>query len=242
MKKWMKFTVLTLVFVFLGTLSFAARERAYGVGEFEGGLLTDEKLKDAIQSAVDKFEGWMYEGVPSGYVTKTDDYYLQPYADGEDRTAAVYVGPDYRAYVLRGPIYEQLETVGGWNTLGRPLSDAYEKDGVWYQNFERGYVTAGETGKARFVAGQKVDDKGVAFSTDGSDAGTSSTGTGSATDRPQDSTDGSMQSPSEMISDVVSDVTDMAEEVSSHWGAWVFVILLILAIVVLAVYWFLKRK
>ena len=238
MKKWIRITALALGLVFLSALPFYAQKTEYGVGESEGGLLNDGRLKEAIQSAVDKFEQWMYEGVPSGYVTKTDDYYLQPYADGEDRTAAVYVGPDYKAYVMRGPIYDQIESVGGLETLGRPRSDAYEKDGVWYQDFERGYVTAETDGKARFIKDQHVDNNGTVVSTDGTGTGASSGTENASTDR----TAGTLSSPSEMISDVVSNVTDAAEKAASGWGAWVFVILLILAITVLTVYWFLKRK
>lgn len=243
MKKTIRIFALALVIVLFAAIPFAAQKTDYQIGESEGGLLNDGKLKDAIQKAVDKFEDWMYEGVPSGYVTQTDDYYLQPFTDGEDKTAAVYVGSDYNSYVMRGPIYEQLESVGGFKTMGRPRSDAFEVNGKWYQNFENGYASVDDSGKAVFVQGSQVDDKGtVSPSTDSqnSNGSASSAGTDSTndtTDRTDTNTD-SMSSPSEMVSDVVSDV----EQAAPRWGMWIFIILLLLAVGILAVYWFLKRK
>ena len=232
MKKNIKITLLAVLFVFFAAVPFGAQKTEYQIGEAEG-LLTDGKVKEAFQKAVDKFKDWMYEGVPSGHVTKTDDYYMQTYTDGEDVSAAVYVGPDYRSYVFRGPIYEQLESVGGMKKLGAPRSDAYEVNGVWYQNFENGYVTVSKTGKAGFVEGKRVDEKGNVTTDTDSDSGTSSTDP--LTDR---ETDSSMSSPSQMLSNAVSDV----EEGVSRWAPGVLVALLILAAIVILVYWFLKRK
>jgi hypothetical protein len=48
----------------------------------------------------------------------------------------------------------------------------------------------------------------------------------------------SVSSPSDVVSDVVSDV----EQAAPKWGMWIFIILLLLAIGILLVYWFLKRK
>ena len=233
----MRTAVFVLILVFLAAVPLSAQKTEYQIGESEGGLLNDGKLKEAVQSAVDKFKDWAYEGVPSGYLTKTDDYYLQPYTDGEDRSAAVYVGSDYRAYVLRGPIYEQLDSIGGFGKLGRPRSDAHQVNGVWYQNFERGYATVSDDGKVSFNEGRWVDDKGV-VSTDReeTDGGNK---TEDRTDLPGDRTDSSL---SDKVSTAVSDVTDAVEKTASDWGAWVFLILLILAVAVLAFYWFLKRK
>ncbi len=238
MKKIIRIFALTLVFVFCAAIPFAAQKTEYQIGESEGGLLNDGKLADAIQKAVDKFKDWMYEGVPSGYVTQTDDYYLQPFTDGEDNTAAVYVGSDYNSYVMRGPIYEQLESVGGLKTLGRPTSDAYEVKGVWYQNFENGYATVNDSGKAMFVQGSSVDENGVVSGNTDRDTNNNGTSSGSATENTTDRETDSLQSPSQMVSDVVSDV----EQAAPRWGIWVFIILLLLAVGILAVYWFLKRK
>ena len=232
MKKKIQIALLSILLVLLAAVPFGAQKTDYQIGEAEG-LLTDGKVKEAFQKAVDRFKDWMYEGIPSGYVTKTDGYYLQTFTDGEDVSAAIYVGPDYVTYVLRGPIYEQLETVGGMKKLGTPRSDAYEVNGVWYQNFEKGYVTVPKNGKATFVAGKQVDEKGTV--TTDSDSGSSSASTDQTTDG---KTDASLSSPSQMISNAVSDV----EEGVSRWAPGVLVALLILAAIVILVYWFLKRK
>ena len=240
MKKIIRFSFLMLLTMLFASLPFFAQKTDYQIGESEGGLLNDGKLKEAFEKAADKFKEWMYEGMPSGYVTQTDDYYMQTFTDGEDRGAAVYVGPDYTPYVFRGPIYEQLESVGGMNALGRPVSDAYQVNGVWYQNFDNGYATVGSDGKASFVRGQRVDEQGtVSSATDStsSDSVTDSSGRGT-NDTTDSMTDTSMPSPSEMVSDVVSDV----EEGTSRWGMWVFVVLILLAAVILIIYWFLKRR
>lgn len=238
MKKTIRFSVFVLLVLSFAVLPFSAQKTEYQIGESEGGLLNDGKLKEAFQKAADKFKEWMYEGVPSGHVTQTDDYYMQTFTDGEDRAAAIYVGPDYNPYVFRGPIYEQLDSVGGLNTLGRPMSDAYQVGGVWYQNFEKGYATVNDGGKASFVTGQQVDTEGTTSSiTDGATTDFSSAGT-SSVDRTTDTvTDSSLPSPSQMISDVV----DGVEETAPRWAAWVAVLLLILLVVILLVYWFLKR-
>lgn len=244
MKKAMRIFVLACLIAVFTVLPLSAQKTDYQIGESEGGLLNDGKLKDAFQKAVDKFEEWMYEGVPSGYVTKEDDYYLQKYSDKNNGNAAVYVGPDYGSYVLRGPIYDQLESLGGLKTVGRPVSDAYEVNGTWYQNFEKGHATvAKDTGKALFTQGVHVDKNGAAVPMNVTDNGTGTSGSfgSSGTDRNTDTTDtadGLMSSASEMVSDVVDDVTDAAPK----WGVWVFVILLLLAVAVLVVYWFLKKK
>ena len=232
MKKNIKTALLALILTFFVAVPSFAQKTSYQIGEAEG-LLTDEKVKEAFQKAADKFKDWMYEGLPSGYVTKTDGYYLQTFTDGEDVSAAIYVGPDYANYVLRGPIYEQLESVGGLKKLGAPRSDAYEVNGVWYQNFEKGYVTVPKNGKASFVSGKFVDEKGTV--TTDSDTGASSASTDKTTDTESDA---SVSSPSQMISNVVSDV----EEGVSRWVPGVVVALLILAGIVILVYWFLKRK
>jgi cobalamin biosynthesis Mg chelatase CobN len=232
LKKKIKTSLLALILLFLTAVPSFAQKTSYQIGEAEG-LLTDGKVKEAFQKAADKFKDWMYEGVPNGYVTKTDGYYLQTFTDGEDLSAAIYVGPDYANYVLRGPVYEQLESVGGLKKLGAPRSDAYEVNGVWYQNFEKGYVTVPKNGKAAFVAGKQVDEKGS--ETADPDSGSSSASTDGTTDG---KTDASLSSPSQMISNVVSDV----EEGASRWVPGVVVALLILAAIVILVYWFLKRK
>ena len=243
MKKIMRILVLACFIAVFASLPLSAQKTDYQIGESEGGLLNDGKIKDAFQKAVDKFEEWMYEGVPSGYVTQEDDYYLQKFSDQNNGNAAVYVGPDYGSYVLRGPIYDQLESLGGLKTVGRPTSDAYEVNGTWYQNFEKGYATvAKDTGKAVFTQGVHVDKNGGAVPMDVTDNGTGTSGSfggsGSSSDRNTDTTDGLMSSASERVSDVVDDVTDA----SPKWGIWVFVILLLLAVAILVVYWFLKKK
>ena len=246
MKKYIRILSLALLFALLGAVPLSAQKTDYQIGEAEGGLLNDGKIKEAFQKAADKFEEWMYEGVPSGYVTGEEDYYLQKYADKNNRTAAIYVGPDYASYVLRGPIWEQLDSLGGLKKVGRPVSDAYEVNGTWYQNFERGYATVnGDTGKAVFAEGVHVNDKGGTVPINTTDNVGSSGSSGSisgssgSSDKTTDKTsDSTMQSPSQMISDVVSDV----EEGASKWGIWVFVLFLVLGIGILLVYWFLKRK
>ncbi len=247
MKKAMRIFALALLIAVFAALPLAAQKTDYQIGESEGGLLNDGKLKDAFRKAADKFEEWMYEGIPSGYVTKEEDYYLQKYSDDKNQTAAIYVGPDYGSYVLRGPIYEQLDTVGGLKTVGRPVSDSYQVNGTWYQNFENGYATVSEdSGKAVFTKGVHVDEQGGTVPlnvTDnatgfGSGSGTSGTDGGAiTTDIGSDTSDHSVQSPSQML----SDVTDGGEN-GSRWGIWVFVILLLLAVAILAIYWFLKKK
>lgn len=234
MKKVWNITVLAFLAVLFAALPFSAQKTQYDVGEYREGLL-DNEIRDAIRGAVDKFKDWAYEGVASGYVTKTDDYYLQPFTDGEDRSAAVYVGADRKAYVLRGPVYEQLESVGGFSKLGRPISDAYEVDGVWYQNFERGYVRAAEGKTAEFVSGRRVDSDGRV-----TDITSSASDRTSSSDRTDLVTDGSIPSPSQQISDAVSD--GMQGEPAARWGIWVFVILLLLGVVAFTVYWFVRHK
>lgn len=244
MKKTMQILILALLIVVFAAVPFAAQKTDYQIGESEGGLLNDGKLKQAFQSAADKFKEWLYEGAPAGYVTREDDYYLQEYSDKNEQKAAIYVGPDYGSYVLRGPLYEQLESLGGLKTMGRPVSDAYEVNGTWYQNFEQGYAsTDKDSGKAVFTQGSHVNAKGepialnVTDSSQGNGSGTSGTDGGNGTT----DTDGGMNSissPSEMISDVVEDV----EEAAPRWGMWVFIILLLLAVAVLVIYWFLKKK
>ncbi len=236
MKKVLQIALLALLICTFAAVPFTAQKTDYQIGEVEGGLLNDGKIKDAFQKAADKFEEWMYEGIPSGYVTQEDGYYLQNYADGENRKAAIYVGDDYKSYVLRGPIFEQIDTVGGLKALGRPVSDAYEVDGAWYQNFETGYATVPkDTGKAVFVKGYHVDNQGKTGPvTDGGGNFSFSSGT----DRGDDKTDSPLTKPSEMVSDMVEEVKDSAPK----WGMWLFILLLLGAVVVLAVYWFLKRK
>lgn len=243
MKKTIRILTLALLLIVFAAVPFAAQKTDYQIGESEGGLLNDGKLKDAFQKAADKFEEWMYEGIPSGYVTKEDDYYLQTYADTNNQKAAIYVGSDYNSYVLRGPIYEQLESVGGLKTVGRPVSNAYEVNGVWYQNFENGYATVPkDSGKAVFTKGSHVDEKGGTVPITATDnAGNNVTSGTNGTDGRTDTTDtdGNMiQSASEMVSDVVSDVKQAAPK----WGMWVFIILLLLAIAILVIYWFLKKR
>ncbi len=237
---------MALLIAVFAVLPLSAQKTDYQIGESEGGLLNDGKLKDAFQKAVDKFEEWMYEGVPSGYVTREDDYYLQKYSDKNNQNAAIYVGPDYGSYVLRGPIYDQLDSIGGLKALGRPVSDSYEVNGTWYQNFEKGYATVTkDSGKAVFTQGVHVDEQGKTVpmnTTDNvTDNGTGTSGSDGSmmtTDTDTDTTDTTMSSPSEMISDVVDDVEDAAP----RWGMWVFIILLLLAIAILVIYWFLKKK
>ncbi len=244
MKKTIQILVLALLIGLLTALPLSAQKTDYQIGESEGGLLNDGKLKDAFQKAVDKFEEWMYEGVPSGYVTREGDYYLQKYSDKNNQNAAIYVGPDYGSYVLRGPIYDQLDSIGGLKTLGRPVSDAYEVDGTWYQNFEKGYATVTEdSGKAVFTQGVHVDEKGktvpMSVTDNSADSGSGSSGSdGSMTTTDTDTSGNTMSSPSEMISDVMDDVEDAAP----RWGMWVFIILLLLAVAILVIYWFLKKK
>ncbi len=257
MKKIIRIFALAVLISVCAALPLAAQKTDYQIGESEGGLLNDGKLKDAFQKAVDKFEEWMYEGVPSGYVTRQDDYYIQEYSDKNNQTAAIYVGSDYGSYVLRGPIYEQLDSMGGLKSVGRPVSDPYEVNGTWYQNFENGYATVGkDSGKAVFTQGVHVDRQGgtvplnVTDNAGGNGSGDSGNGSGNGsgsgdglltTDSNSNTTDRNDQtvsSPSQMISDVVSDV----EEGASKWGIWVFVILLVLAVAILAIYWFLKKK
>ncbi len=236
MKKVLQIGVLALLICSFSVLPFAAQKTDYQIGETEGGLLNDGKIKDAFQKAVDKFEEWMYEGMPSGYVTQEDGYYLQNYADKNNQKAAIYVGDDYQSYVFRGPIFEQIDTVGGLKVLGRPISDAYEVEGVWYQNFETGYATVPkDTGKAVFIKGYYVDKQGKTgpVTDEGGNFSFSS-----GTDMGDDKTDSPLTKPSEMVSDMVEDVKDVAPK----WGMWLFILLLAGAIVVLAVYWFLKRK
>lgn len=238
MKKTMRIAVIVLLIFAFSALPFFAQKTEYQIGESEGGLLNDGKLKAAFQKAADKFKDWMYEGIPSGYVTQTEDYYMQTYTDGEDRGAAIYVGADYEPYVLRGPIYEQLDSVGGLKTLGRPRSDAYEVNGVWYQNFEKGHVTVKKDGKATFLTGQTVDEQGNISPITDSASTDSASSMGSAGMTTDGTTDSTVSSPSQVVSDVVQDV----EEVAPCWAAWVAVLLLILAVVILLVYWFLKRR
>ena len=207
---------LALLFVF-AALPLSAQTTEYQIGASEGGLLTDGRIADAFRSAADRFSEWMYEGVPSGYVTQRDGYYWQPYSDPDNNGAAIFVGSDYTPYVMRGPIYEGLESLGGLGTLGHPQSDAYQVNGTWYQNFKNGYATVGDDGKVSFVRGSRVTD---------------------ATTNLTDSSTDKVSSPSQMISDVVSDV----EETAPMWGTWLFVIILVLAVVLLAVYWFMKRR
>ena len=238
LKKTIRIFVFALLAVLFAALPVSAQTTDYQIGEAEGGLLNDGKIKEAFQKAVEKFKEWTYEGMPSGYVTTEDDYYLQTYVDKNDNKAAVYVGPDYGSYVLRGPLYQQLESLGGLKTVGRPTSDAYQVNGTWYQNFEKGYATvSGDSGKAVFVSGSHVDEQGqkTPISTDSSnssDSGNSGTTT--------DTNDGqnTLPSPSDVVSDVVSDV----EQAAPKWGMWIFIILLLLAVGILLVYWFLKRK
>lgn len=239
MKKTIRIFALALLVVVFAAIPLSAQTTDYQIGEAEGGLLNDGKIKEAFQKAADKFKEWMYEGLPSGYVTKEDDYYLQTYADKDNNKAAVYVGPDYGSYVLRGPLYQQLESLGGLKTLGRPASDAYEVNGTWYQNFEKGYATvSGDAGKAVFIQGSHVDEQGKAspISTD-SPSDPSGSGSNNMTTDTNDAQN-SVSSPSDLISDVVSDV----EQAAPKWGMWIFIILLLLAIGILLVYWFLKRK
>jgi len=237
MKKAVRFCALFLMLLLFFALSFSAQKTEYQIGESEGGLLNDGKLKEAFQTAVDRFRDWMYEGVPSGYVTQGDGYYLQPYTDGEDRSAAVYVGSDYRPFVLRGPIFEQLESVGGFASMGGPLSDAYEADGVWYQNFGKGYATVDGDGKVRFVEGKSVDKTGKEspLSTDSVTESGSSDSSGTVTDPV---TDSGISSPSQMISDAV----DGMEETGSRWGIRILLLLAIPAVLILLLYFLLKRR
>lgn len=242
MKKALQILTLALFAVLFTALPLSAQKTDYQIGEAEGGLLNDGKVKEAFQKAADKFKEWTYEGMPSGFVTQEDDYYLQTYSDKNKNNAAIYVGPDYGSYVLRGPIYQQLDSIGGLKSVGRPVSDSYQVNGNWYQNFENGYATVqGDSGKAVFTKGSHVDEQGktvpIASATDTSTDQSSSGSNGNMT-TDTDVQDSSMQSPSQMVSDVVSD----AEEAASGWGIWVFVILLLLAIAVLVVYWFLKKK
>lgn len=243
MKKAIRIFTLALLLIVALSVPFSAQKTDYQIGEAEGGLLNDGKLKEAFQKAADKFEEWMYEGLPSGYVAKEDDYYLQPYADKNNQKAAIYVGSDYNSYVLRGPIYDQLESVGGLKTVGRPVSDSYEVNGVWYQNFENGYTTVPkDSGKAVFTKGSHVDKNGTVVPLTATDnGGSNTTGSVSGSENRTDTTDTDgnlMQSASQMVSDVVSDV----EQAAPKWGMWVFIILLLLAIAILVIYWFLKKR
>ncbi len=240
MKKTIRIFALALLVVVFAAIPLSAQTTNYQIGEAEGGLLNDGKIKEAFQKAVDKFKDWTYEGMPSGYVTQEDDYYLQTYSDKENNHAAVYVGPDYGSYVLRGPLYQQLESLGGLKTLGRPTSDSYEVQGTWYQNFENGYASVkGDSGKAVFTKGSHVDQQGnvIPISTATTDSASGTTGIDGTTSD-TNSTQNSVPSPSEMVSDVVSDV----EQAAPKWGMWIFIILLLLAIGILVVYWFLKKK
>ncbi|MBQ2273345.1 MAG: hypothetical protein II337_07795 [Clostridia bacterium] len=232
---------LALLFVF-AALPLSAQTTEYQIGASEGGLLTDGRIADAFRSAADRFSEWMYEGVPSGYVTQRDGYYWQPYSDPDNNGAAIFVGSDYTPYVMRGPIYEGLESLGGLGTLGHPQSDAYQVNGTWYQNFKNGYATVGDDGRVSFVRGSRVGTDGTATDLPASDSSaTTDSMTDTVTDATTNLTDSStdkVSSPSQMISDVVSDV----EETAPMWGTWLFVIILVLAVVLLAVYWFMKRR
>lgn len=239
MKKAFRLTLLALLIFTFAAVPFAAQKTEYQIGESEGGLLNDGKLKEAFQKAADKFEEWMYEGLPSGYVTQEDDYYLQTYSDDNNRTAAIYVGPQYDSFVLRGPIYQQLDSMGGLKTVGRPVSDAYEVNGTWYQNFENGYASvSGNSDQAVFTKGSHVDKNGEAVPMTGSTDTDGNNNSGTDTRNESTDTDNLISSASDMISDVVSDV----EEGGPRWGMWVFIILLLLAIALLVIYWFLKRR
>ncbi len=248
MKKWIQIIALAMLLAVCLALPLSAQKTDYQIGETEGGLLNDGKVKDAFQKAVDKFKEWTYEGMPSGYVTREDDYYLQTYTDKDDNKAAVYVGPDYGSYVLRGPIYQQLDSLGGLKTMGRPVSDAYQVKETWYQNFENGYATvSGDSGKATFIRGSHADEQGkispITATTDtstnsGASSGTSGSDGNTMTTDTDSTQNNTVPSPSEMVSDVVSDV----EEAAPKWGMWIFIILLLVAIGILVVYWFLKKR
>lgn len=240
MKNTVRTAVLFLVAFLLFSVSLSAQKTEYQIGESEGGLLTDERVKAAFRSAVEKFKAWAYEGVPSGHVTQTDGYYLQSYTDGEDRSAAIYVGADYRPYVLRGPIYDQLKTLGGFVRLGLPVSDAFEVKGGWYQNFERGYAKTDKNGKAVFVEGKSVTSDGTErpLSTDGdtrTDPGgsTASQGADGTTDG-----DGLISTASQFVSDAVEQMGNG----DSRIGIFILALVILPAILILLVYLFLKRK
>lgn len=229
------------LFFVLFSLSCSAQTTEYAIGEGEGGLLNDPKIKQSFQAAADKFKDWLFEGKPSGYVTQTDDYYLQSFEDAQKNKATVYVGPDYNPYVFRGPIWEQFEDLGGFAALGRPLSDAYEaQSATWYQNFEKGYVSAYGTDAPVFVTGKHVDDNGKEIPLNDPSATTDpvSTDSGGIT---SSKTDVVTDSGSGLVSSL-SDLGEAVEETVPKWGIWLFVILLVLAIAVLLIYWFLRRK
>lgn len=229
MQKYVKGICLFLLLTVLFSVTAFAETPMYQIGEGEPGLLNDEKIKDAFVKAADKFSEWLYEGVPSGFVTKEGDYYVQNFTDGEDQNAAIYVGPDYRTYTMRGPIYQQLRSLGGTEGTGLPTSDAYEVNGVWYQNFEKGYAkTTGDNGKAVFVKDASVDEQGQEKT-----AGTDGSGLNTISDRASDLT--------EDLSNAVSDVTEPIKKTFPKWAMWLIWILVILAVVLLIV-WLMKKK
>ena len=237
MKKTLRTVALALFAAILFTLPAAAQKTDYQIGEAEGGLLNDGKVKEAFEKALEKFEEWM----PSGHVMQEDGYYLQTFEDKNKEKSAVYVGKDYGSYILRGPIYAQLESLGGLKTVGLPVSDAYQVNGVWYQNFEHGYATVGEdNGQAVFTKGIHVSEDGGPFPiTDVTDSSGSDGSSGS--DRNTDTTDsqgGMMSSASEMMDDAMDAVSGFA----SKWAIWIFVGLAGAAVAVPLVYWLVKKR
>ena len=232
MKSVWKIVCLTLALVLTLAALPLHGEETYRVGIAQEAIENAQDLQKAFEDAVSRFADWSYQGKPSGHVTKEGDHYMQTFSDGAPNTAAVYVGADRKGYVMRGPIWQQITSLGGYEVLGAPTSDAYEKDGVWYQNFRNGHVEArGSEGNATFVKGSFVDDVGQAVS-----------------DVVTDLSKG-MNSASSVISDVASNVKSNVKSMvepktagsAPHWVAWLVVIALLIAVLVLGVMCF-KRK
>ena len=237
MKKIIKFICVYLIFVLSPTVlpAFAA-EDTYRVGIAQEMMEGAENIQKAFEEAAARFSDWMYDGVPNGYVTREGDHYMQTFADGEDRAAAIYVTPEHKGYLLHGPIYEQYESVGGDAVLGAPASDPFQVNGTWYQNFRNGHVEVmGDTGKATFVEGRYVSQTGETM-----------------TDLPEErvTTDSEMgNSISSMVSDMASNVKSNVEktgeaikDAAPGWVAWLVIIALAAAALIIGVMCYKKKK
>jgi len=114
------------------------------------------KVTDAFTGAYNLFEDGYS---PTSDVISENGYYSQTYSNANGRNASIYVGKDNKAYSVGYPIYESWNSIGGLTATGYPTSEAYNKNGIYYQNFTNGYVKYSDE-SVSFINSKSVDKNG----------------------------------------------------------------------------------
>ena len=166
------FLMIALLCFTLSISSFATQGMSNSTDNYRVGYMNSannndtlyDTIKNAFTTEYNKFSNTSYTGMPSSFVSKNGDYYVQNFNDANNQQASIYVGPApyYKTYTVNNPMYGVLNSVGGVKAVGYPASNAFQYNGNYYQNFKNGYVySSNGSNTGTFVRSRQVNGNGL---------------------------------------------------------------------------------